>query len=64
MSWATMGALPDEEVVVVVSGNNVQVTIGALPDETRLMLPHELARRIHAALGEALAATPDEGAAS
>jgi hypothetical protein len=55
MSRATIGGLSDEQVDAVATGSNVQVTIGSLPNEVRLMLPRALAERLHAALGEALA---------
>jgi hypothetical protein len=55
MSRATIGGLSDEQVDAVATGSNVQVTIGSLPNEVRLMLPRARAERLHAALGEALA---------
>jgi hypothetical protein len=60
MSRTTIGGLSDEQVDAVATGSNVQVTIGSLPNEVRLMLPRALAERLHVALGEALA--QDRGA--
>jgi hypothetical protein len=39
MSWTTIGDVSDEQVDAVATGSNVQVTIGSLPNEVRLMLP-------------------------
>ena len=53
MSWTTIGGVSDEQVDAVATGSNVQVMIGGLPEEVRLMAPGALAERLHAALGEA-----------
>jgi hypothetical protein len=55
MSWMTIGGLSDEQVDGVATGSNVQVTIGRLLSEARLMLPPALAERPYAAPAETLA---------
>ena len=59
MSRATIGGLSDEQVDAVATGSNVQVTIGSLPNQVRLMLPRGRAERLHVRLDEALAQDGD-----